>query len=96
MARSALITGGTGGLGSAVTRAFLDAGWRVVVPLHDESERGNVEAHERLVLEPADLLHLASTAAVAQLAAGEDARRWARWSTSSAASPWASACTRCR
>ncbi len=73
MARSALITGGTGGLGSAVTRAFLDAGWRVVVPLHDESERGNVEAHERLVLEPADLLHLASTAAVAQLAAGEDA-----------------------
>ena len=37
MARSALITGGTGGLGAAVTRAFLDAGWRVVVPLYDEA-----------------------------------------------------------
>ncbi len=34
MARSALITGGTGGLRSAVTQSFLDAGWRVVVPLY--------------------------------------------------------------
>lgn len=30
--RSALITGGTGGLGRAVTAAFLAAGWRVVLP----------------------------------------------------------------
>ena len=30
--RSALITGGTGGLGVAVVDAFLRAGWRVVVP----------------------------------------------------------------
>ncbi|MEU4643103.1 SDR family NAD(P)-dependent oxidoreductase [Micromonospora sp. NPDC023814] len=30
--RSVLVTGGTGGLGGAVTAAFLDAGWRVVVP----------------------------------------------------------------
>jgi NAD(P)-dependent dehydrogenase (short-subunit alcohol dehydrogenase family) len=29
---TALITGGTGGLGVAVVRAFTDAGWRVVVP----------------------------------------------------------------
>ena len=29
--RTALITGGTGALGSAVVEAFLDAGWRVVV-----------------------------------------------------------------
>ena len=29
---SALITGGTGGLGVAVVRAFVDDGWRVVVP----------------------------------------------------------------
>jgi NAD(P)-dependent dehydrogenase (short-subunit alcohol dehydrogenase family) len=27
-----LVTGGTGGLGAAVTQAFLDDGWRVVVP----------------------------------------------------------------
>jgi NAD(P)-dependent dehydrogenase (short-subunit alcohol dehydrogenase family) len=30
--RTALITGGTGGLGVAVVAAFLDGGWRVVVP----------------------------------------------------------------
>ena len=30
--RTAIITGGTGGLGAAVTRRFLDDGWRVVVP----------------------------------------------------------------
>ena len=28
--RSVLITGGTGGLGGAVTDTFLEAGWRVV------------------------------------------------------------------
>ncbi|MER7335540.1 MULTISPECIES: SDR family oxidoreductase [unclassified Micromonospora] len=33
--RSVLVTGGTGGLGGAVTAAFLDAGWRVVVPGRD-------------------------------------------------------------
>ncbi|MFG2168523.1 SDR family NAD(P)-dependent oxidoreductase [Micromonospora chersina] len=30
--RTVLVTGGTGGLGGAVTAAFLTAGWRVVVP----------------------------------------------------------------
>ncbi|MCW3838595.1 SDR family NAD(P)-dependent oxidoreductase, partial [Micromonospora yasonensis] len=30
--RTVLVTGGTGGLGAAVTAAFLRAGWRVVVP----------------------------------------------------------------
>jgi NAD(P)-dependent dehydrogenase (short-subunit alcohol dehydrogenase family) len=68
---SALITGGTGGLGAAVTRAFLDAGWRVVVPIFDERERERLPAHPRLVLEPADLGDLASANAVVQLAAGD-------------------------
>ena len=68
---SALITGGTGGLGAAVTRAFLDAGWRVVVPIFDERERERVSAHARLVLEPADLGDPESANAVAQLAAGD-------------------------
>jgi NAD(P)-dependent dehydrogenase (short-subunit alcohol dehydrogenase family) len=71
MARSALITGGTGGLGSAVTRAFLDAGWRVVVPLYDEGERDRVPQHERLVLEQADLFDADSAAAVTTIAAGD-------------------------
>jgi NAD(P)-dependent dehydrogenase (short-subunit alcohol dehydrogenase family) len=33
--RSVLITGGTGGLGGAVTAAFVGAGWRVVVPVRE-------------------------------------------------------------
>jgi NAD(P)-dependent dehydrogenase (short-subunit alcohol dehydrogenase family) len=73
MAASALITGGTGGLGSAVTQGFLDAGWRVVVPIHAEAERDRVPEHERLVLEPADLTEPRSAAAAAALAAGDEA-----------------------
>jgi NAD(P)-dependent dehydrogenase (short-subunit alcohol dehydrogenase family) len=72
MARSALITGGTGGLGGAVTRAFLDGGWRVVVPLYDETERERVPAHERLVLEAADLLDPDSVRAVTAIAAADE------------------------
>ena len=71
MPGSALITGGTGGLGAAVTHAFLDAGWRVVVPVFAERERERVPAHERLVLEPADLADAASTTAIAELAAAD-------------------------
>jgi NAD(P)-dependent dehydrogenase (short-subunit alcohol dehydrogenase family) len=71
MAGSALITGGTGGLGAAVTRAFLDGGWRVVVPVFHAAERERVPAHERLVLEPADLADPDSTAAVTQIAAAD-------------------------
>jgi len=73
MSASALITGGTGGLGAAITQAFLDGGWRVVVPVFDERERERLDAHERLVLEPADLADGRSTSAVAQLAAGDPA-----------------------
>ncbi|MEA2218835.1 MAG: hypothetical protein QOJ35_1461 [Solirubrobacteraceae bacterium] len=71
MPRSALITGGTGGLGSAVTHAFLDAGWRVVVPVYDQHEVKRLRPHERLVLEEADLFDAASVAAVTALAAGD-------------------------
>jgi NAD(P)-dependent dehydrogenase (short-subunit alcohol dehydrogenase family) len=72
MGRSVLVTGGTGGLGSAVTRGFLAAGWRVVVPLFDEAERERVPTHERLVLEQADLFDAGSAAAVTALAASDE------------------------
>jgi NAD(P)-dependent dehydrogenase (short-subunit alcohol dehydrogenase family) len=72
MARSALITGGTGGLGGAVTQAFLGAGWRVVVPVFDDPAGAPPPAHERLVLEPADLTDADSAAAVAALAASDE------------------------
>jgi NAD(P)-dependent dehydrogenase (short-subunit alcohol dehydrogenase family) len=71
MPATALITGGTGGLGAAVTRGFLDAGWRVVVPVYDAAERDRVDLHERLVLEPADLSEPGSAGEIAALAAQE-------------------------
>jgi NAD(P)-dependent dehydrogenase (short-subunit alcohol dehydrogenase family) len=69
MARTALVTGGTGGLGSAVTAALLDRGWRVVVPWVAEKELTRVEAHERLELVQADLFDEASVTQCADLAA---------------------------
>jgi NAD(P)-dependent dehydrogenase (short-subunit alcohol dehydrogenase family) len=50
-----LVSGGTGGLGAAVTRALLDDGWRVVVPWIAERELARVDDHERLTLVRADL-----------------------------------------
>lgn len=89
MGRTAIVTGGTGGLGSAVTRRFLDDGWRVVVPWIAEHELrapawtgsgdgtagggSGVGEHERLVLIQADLFEADSVAAVVALAAGDAA-----------------------
>ena len=72
MPASALITGGTGGLGAAVTRGFLDAGWRVVVPVYDAAERDRVDPHERLLLEEADLTEPGSAAEIARFAGSDD------------------------
>jgi NAD(P)-dependent dehydrogenase (short-subunit alcohol dehydrogenase family) len=55
MGRSVLVTGGTGGLGAAVTEAFLGAGWRVVVPWIVERELARVPSHDSLTLVQADL-----------------------------------------
>jgi NAD(P)-dependent dehydrogenase (short-subunit alcohol dehydrogenase family) len=67
---SVVVSGGTGGLGSAVTRTLLDAGWRVVVPYVDEHELARVERHERLTLIPADLFD--ADAANAVIAAAQE------------------------
>jgi NAD(P)-dependent dehydrogenase (short-subunit alcohol dehydrogenase family) len=40
MSRTALVTGGTGGLGGAVTAAFVAAGWRAVVPVRKDPPDG--------------------------------------------------------
>jgi NAD(P)-dependent dehydrogenase (short-subunit alcohol dehydrogenase family) len=53
--QSALITGGTGGLGTAVVDAFLDDGWRVTVPWIYERELERVSEREGLELVRADL-----------------------------------------
>jgi NAD(P)-dependent dehydrogenase (short-subunit alcohol dehydrogenase family) len=69
--RSVLVTGGTGGLGAAVTRAFLADGWRVVVPWVAERERERLDPHERLTLVHADLFEPEAVAGVVAEAAGD-------------------------
>jgi NAD(P)-dependent dehydrogenase (short-subunit alcohol dehydrogenase family) len=66
--RTVLVTGGTGGLGAAVTRAFLEDGWRVVVPWIVERELERVEEHERLELVQADLFDAAAVARAVDVA----------------------------
>jgi NAD(P)-dependent dehydrogenase (short-subunit alcohol dehydrogenase family) len=63
-----LVTGGTGGLGAAVTQAFLDGGWRVVVPWVAERELERVQAHDRLELVRADLFDPDAVAAAVEAA----------------------------
>ena len=52
---SAIVTGGTGGLGAAVVARLLDDGWRVVVPWIVERELERVQARDGLELVQADL-----------------------------------------
>lgn len=73
MDRTVLITGGSGGLGAPVTRAFLDDGWRVVVPIFDESERARMPADAGLQLVAADLFDEASVQEVVDAAAAPEA-----------------------
>ncbi|HST56471.1 MAG TPA: SDR family NAD(P)-dependent oxidoreductase [Solirubrobacteraceae bacterium] len=60
--RNAIVTGGTGGLGTAVTRELLAHGWHVTVPWRERAEAdrllespGVSDARERLTLVEADL-----------------------------------------
>ncbi|MQA59958.1 MAG: SDR family NAD(P)-dependent oxidoreductase [Actinophytocola sp.] len=71
MNRTALITGGSGGLGSGVTETFLAAGWRVVVPWLVESELVRLPQHENLRTMRADLFEAESTREVVQAAADD-------------------------
>ncbi len=63
MTATALITGGTGGLGSAVSAAFLGDGWRVVVPTRPGESSPPPQRGEGVELVEADLLHPAGVAA---------------------------------
>ena len=70
MERSAIVTGGTGGLGSAVVARLLDDGWRVVVPWIVERELERLEARDGLELVQADLSDAGAVEKVVALAAG--------------------------
>lgn len=70
MQRTALVTGGTGGLGTAVTGKLLEDGWRVVVPWIAERELERLAAHPNLELIQADLFDPDSVVEIARLAGG--------------------------
>jgi NAD(P)-dependent dehydrogenase (short-subunit alcohol dehydrogenase family) len=65
---SVVVSGGTGGLGSAVTAVLLEAGWHVVVPYVDEREIERVKEHPDLELIAADLFDPKAAAAVIEQA----------------------------
>ncbi len=73
MDSSAIVTGGTGGLGAAVVARLLDDGWRVVVPWIVERELERVEERPGLELIQADLFDPEAVAAVVGAASGEAA-----------------------
>ena len=68
MPDTVLITGGTGGLGAAVTQAFLDGGWNAVVPWIAERELERVQERDGLTLVQADLFDEADARRVADAA----------------------------
>lgn len=73
MSRTALITGGTGGLGVAVATRFADAGWRVVAPGTSQESLDRLPAHARIHPMRADLLDPESAREVAAVAADDPA-----------------------
>jgi NAD(P)-dependent dehydrogenase (short-subunit alcohol dehydrogenase family) len=73
MRQSAIVTGGTGGLGSAVVARLLDDGWRVVVPWVVERELERVQEREGLELVQADLSDGDAVGSVVSQAAGASA-----------------------
>jgi NAD(P)-dependent dehydrogenase (short-subunit alcohol dehydrogenase family) len=74
MSRTAIVTGGTGGLGTAVVARLLDDGWRVVVPWIVPGELERVPQREGVELIEADLFEADAVQAVVARAA-DDAER---------------------
>jgi len=68
MQATAIVTGGTGGLGTGVVSRLIDDGWRVVVPWIVERELGRVERRAGLELVKADLFERGAVEEVVALA----------------------------
>jgi NAD(P)-dependent dehydrogenase (short-subunit alcohol dehydrogenase family) len=76
MSDTALVTGGTGGLGVAVVEALLARGTRVVVPWVAERELERLPERDGLELVQADLFEPDAVAAVVERAASRGDLRW--------------------
>ncbi|HEV7175750.1 MAG TPA: SDR family NAD(P)-dependent oxidoreductase [Solirubrobacteraceae bacterium] len=72
MEHTAIVTGGTGGLGAAVVTRLLDDGWRVVVPWIAERELERVERRPGLELVRADVTDAAEVETIVSAAAASD------------------------
>jgi NAD(P)-dependent dehydrogenase (short-subunit alcohol dehydrogenase family) len=70
---TAIVTGGTGGLGAAVTQRLLDDGWQVVVPWIVEGELERVREQADLHLVQADLFEPDGVRALLDTATSTDA-----------------------
>jgi NAD(P)-dependent dehydrogenase (short-subunit alcohol dehydrogenase family) len=55
--KTVIITGAGGHLGSAVTKTFLDKGYRVIVTVSDDSKKKELSRHDRLELHVVNLMH---------------------------------------
>ncbi|GAB99192.1 putative oxidoreductase [Gordonia namibiensis NBRC 108229] len=71
MVQTVIVSGGTGGLGTAVTKKLLDDGWRVVVPWVVEAELSRLPESDRLVTLQADLFDESSVTEVVAAAASD-------------------------
>jgi NAD(P)-dependent dehydrogenase (short-subunit alcohol dehydrogenase family) len=71
MQRTAIVTGGTGGLGAAVTERLLTHGWRVIVPWVAERELERVKRADGLELVEADLFEPQAVQRVVETAADQ-------------------------
>ncbi|HEV8651057.1 MAG TPA: SDR family NAD(P)-dependent oxidoreductase [Actinomycetes bacterium] len=72
MGATVLVTGGTGGLGRAVTEVFLTRGWRVVAPHRPGRELDGPGERERLLLVDADLLDPGGVGRAVEAAASDE------------------------
>ena len=68
---TAIVTGGTGGLGTAVVETMIGAGWHVVAPWVAEKELERLPEREGLTLVHADLLEPGEVAGVVAAASAE-------------------------
>src|SRR5579875_3821646 len=70
MSETAIVTGGSGGLGAAVVERLRADGWRVVVPWVVQDELERLEADSGLELVHADLFEAGAVAEVVSVATG--------------------------